>query len=103
MAGWSTTTIRTGKAPIAIFQPASYFGPQDPNRPGNTTRFNPRARAPWVKEVNFSLAKSFPIREAIRLDLRWEMFNAFNDSAIPIAGTSPTYRTPTFGQVNSTV
>jgi hypothetical protein len=83
------------------FQSASYFGPQDPNRPGNLTRHNPKARAPWVNEVNFSLAKSFPIKEAVRLDLRWEMFNAFNTPRFNPGSTN--VQATTFGQVTGTL
>lgn len=83
------------------FVDPSYFGPQDPNRPGNTTRFNPKARMPWQNEVNFSLAKTFPVTEAIRLDLRWEMFNAFNRPRFNPGSTN--LQAPTFGQVTSTL
>src|SRR5690606_19518327 len=41
---------------------------------GNATRFNPKARYPWLLDESFSLAKSFPFTETIRLDFRWEMF-----------------------------
>ena len=60
------------------FQPAAYFGPQPRDIPGTATRHNPKARQPWNLNENFSLAKSFPIREQVRLDFRWEMFNTFN-------------------------
>ncbi|HZO54614.1 MAG TPA: TonB-dependent receptor [Bryobacteraceae bacterium] len=60
------------------FQPASFFGPQPTDRTGNTTRHNPKARQPWNLNENFSLAKSFRITESARVDLRWELFNAFN-------------------------
>ncbi|MCW5979997.1 MAG: TonB-dependent receptor [Bryobacteraceae bacterium] len=83
------------------FQQPSYFGPQDPNLPGNATRFNPKARAPWVKEVNYSLAKSFQVSEAARLDFRWEMFNAFNTPRFNPGSTN--VQNPAFGQVNSTL
>jgi hypothetical protein len=83
------------------FQPASYFGPQPDTRPGNTTRHNPKARMPWQNEVNFSLAKTFPVTEAIRFDLRWEMFNAFNTPRFNPG--SRNVQSPTFGQVTSTL
>jgi hypothetical protein len=50
--------------------------PQEIN--GNATRHNPKARQPFALNENFSLAKTFPIKESVRLDFRWEMFNAFN-------------------------
>jgi hypothetical protein len=54
-------------------------GIQQPNdRLGNATRYNPKARYPWDLDESFSLGKSFPFTESIRLDLRVEVFNAFN-------------------------
>jgi hypothetical protein len=60
------------------FQPVSFFGAQPTDRAGNTTRHNPKARQPWNLGENFSLAKSFPVTESVKVDFRWEMFNAFN-------------------------
>lgn len=84
-----------------FFQPPSYFGPQYTDRPGNTTRYNPKARMPWKRELNVSLAKTFPIREQMRLDFRWEMFNAFNTPQFNPG--SRNVQAPTFGVVNSTL
>jgi hypothetical protein len=61
-----------------FFKPASFFPAQPNDRPGNATRHNPKARQRWNLNENFSLAKSFSITEAVRLDLRWELFGAFN-------------------------
>ena len=61
-----------------FFQPPSFFPAQPTDRAGNSTRHNPKARQPWNLNENFSLAKKFLITEALRVDLRWEMFNAFN-------------------------
>ena len=84
-----------------FFVEPSYFGPQPTEITGNVTRFNPKSRMPWQNEVNFSIAKTFPIKEAIRLDLRWEMFNAFNT---PRFGTGSTnIQAPNFGQVTGTL
>lgn len=81
------------------FQPASFFGPQPTDRVGNTTRHNPKARQPWNLNENFSLAKSFRITESARVDLRWEMFNAFNRFR-PSPG-STNVQDPNFGRVQS--
>ena len=79
------------------FQPASFFGPQPTDRAGNATRHNPRARQALNLNENFSLAKKFPIKESVRLDLRWEMFNAFNRFR-PSTG-STNVQDPNFGRV----
>jgi hypothetical protein len=61
-----------------FLQPPSFFGPQPRDRAGNSTRHNPKARQPANFNENFSLAKKIPLTESVRIDLRWEMFNAFN-------------------------
>jgi hypothetical protein len=64
-----------------------YFAPQAGYAPvalqtntvlGNATRYNPKAREPWVREDNFSLAEAFQFHERVRMDLRGESFNALN-------------------------
>lgn len=80
-----------------FFQPASFFGPQPTDRAGNITRLNPKARQPWNFNENYSLAKSFSIKESIRADLRWEMFNIMNRFR-PSPG-STNVQDPNFGRV----
>jgi hypothetical protein len=84
-----------------FFVDPSYFGPQPTDITGNTTRYNPKARMPWQNEVNFSVAKSFPIHESVRLDFRWEMFNAFNKPRFQTGSTN--VQGSTFGQVTNTL
>lgn len=67
------------------------------DRLGNMTRYNPKARQPWNFNENFSLAKSFPITESMRVDFRWEMFNAFNRFR-PSPG-SQNVQDPNYGRV----
>jgi hypothetical protein len=88
-----------------FFQPASFFGNQSAaslgrTRPGDATRLNPLARGRAGLTENFSLAKTFDFTERIRMDLRWEAFNAFNRSIFNTGSTSVT--SPQFGQVNGT-
>ncbi len=45
---------------------------------GNATRYNPKVRYMPNYNENFSIAKSFPIHEQIRMDFRAEAFNALN-------------------------
>jgi len=59
-------------------QPASFFPAQPANVMGNMTRYNPKFRANPILSNNLSFAKSFPIKEQIRLDFRTELFNAVN-------------------------
>ena len=46
---------------------------------GNTSRTLPNVRAPGLQNIDFSLFKSFHIRELIRLQLRAEAFNLLNE------------------------
>ncbi|MCX6598331.1 MAG: carboxypeptidase regulatory-like domain-containing protein [Acidobacteria bacterium] len=59
-------------------QPASFFPAQPANTFGNQTRYNPKFSQFGNYNENISIAKSFPLKEKIRLDFRAEMFNAFN-------------------------
>ena len=45
---------------------------------GNSTRFNPKVRQFPNLNENVSVARSFPIREAMRFEFRAEAFNLFN-------------------------
>ena len=83
--------VDTNPATPAIDQPQE--------RTGNATRHNPKARQPWNLNENFSLAKSFRITESARVDLRWELFNAFNRFRPNPGSTNP--QDPNFGLVNS--
>ena len=68
---------------------------------GNATRYNPKAREPWVREDNFSLAKSFQFGERVRMDLRGESFNTFNRPRFNPGNTNVSDQN--FGLVNSTL
>ncbi len=53
--------------------------PQDGNLGfGNATRYNPKLRQFPNLNENISVARSFPIREAMRFEFRAEAFNLFN-------------------------
>jgi hypothetical protein len=90
--------------------PASYVIDSDPNtagiqqpnnRLGNATRWNPKAREPWVREDNFSVSKSFNFTERVRMDFRAEAFNALNRPRFNPGSTN--VLDANFGLVNSTL
>jgi hypothetical protein len=81
-------------------QPASFFPAQPANTFGNMTRYNPKFRAFPNYNENFSLAKTFSIRERLRADFRAEMFNAFN--RVRFWQGSLTIQSQTFGILSQT-
>ena len=69
-----STRASTGSLPAAVL----FFPAQPTNAFGNSTRFNPKLRQFPNYNENISLAKSFALRERMRLDFRWEAFNVLN-------------------------
>jgi hypothetical protein len=78
--GWRPATKGDSFDPAVdrTIQPISFFPAQPANTLGNMTRYNPKFRDNQNFNENLSMSKSIPIKEQIRLDLRVEMFNAFN-------------------------
>jgi hypothetical protein len=66
---------------------------------GNETRFNPKVRLFPNLNENLSLAKTFPIKEKVRFDLRVEAFNVFNRVRFGTGSTS--LQSTTFGHLTS--
>ena len=64
----------------------SVFSQPEPFTFGNTGRLLPDVREPGITNFDFSVHRSFPIRESVSLQFRAEMFNMFN--------------TPQFGRPN---
>ncbi|MEO8595114.1 MAG: carboxypeptidase-like regulatory domain-containing protein [Candidatus Solibacter sp.] len=81
-------------------QPASFFPAQPANTFGNMTRYNPKFRAYPNYTENFSLSKTFALHERLRVDLRAEMFNAFN--RVRFGQGSLTIQSQTFGLLSQT-
>jgi hypothetical protein len=54
-------------------------------------------RGPGAQEVNFSIAKNFPIRERVRFQFRFETFNLFNHANF--GNPSATLNTSSFGNI----
>jgi hypothetical protein len=81
------------------FKPASQFPAQPVLGYGNTTRFNPKLRAPWGQSENVSVAKSFSLGENRRIDIRGEAFNIFNRTIFSVPNTN--LNNANFGLVTS--
>lgn len=58
-------------------------------------------RGPSFKATNFSIFRSIPLGGARRAELRWEVFNLFNDVNYGLPGSSVDNST-TFGRITST-
>jgi hypothetical protein len=112
--GWIKSYSETGnwKGSDRYFNPpANYALDSNPNQAGvqqpltylgNATRYNPKAREPWLLDESFSVAKSIPFgREGMRVDFRWEIFNAFNRVRFGPGNTN--IEATTFGQVTGTL
>lgn len=70
-----------------FLKPANQF-PAQPVAFGNVTRFNPKVRSFWGQSENLSIARTFRVTEAIRVDLRGEGFNIFNRTIFGTGSTS---------------
>lgn len=101
--GWRPAT-QSGEFDPAVdrtVQPASFFPAQPANVMGNMTRFNPKFRSNNILNENISFAKTFPITEGgIRIDLRGELFNAFNRIRFGMGNLS--LQSQTFGVLGQT-
>jgi hypothetical protein len=89
----ATFAVDTNPSQAGIQQPTTILG--------NATRYNPKAREPWIREDNFSVSKSFQFTESVRMDLRGEAFNAFNRPRFNPGSTD--ISSQNFGLVNSTL
>jgi hypothetical protein len=97
--GWRGTISGSKFDPAvdSFLQPASFFGPQPTDRFGNVTRFNPKLRGwPGLSE-NVSLAKTFGIREPMRLDFRFEGFNLLNRTSFSGLSGATTLQNANYG------
>lgn len=84
----------------AYFNPNAFQNSLD--RWGNSGRNI--LRGPSQTQFDFSLSKSIPVRESVRGEFRWELFNAFNTpvfanpvSSFPISGAGNA------GRITSTI
>jgi hypothetical protein len=66
---------------------------------GNSTRYNPKVRLFPNLNENLSVTRSFPIREAIRMEFRAEAFNVLNRVRFGTGSTQ--IQNPNFGHLTS--
>jgi hypothetical protein len=73
--------------------------PGQPIAFGNSTKYNPKVREFPIFNENISFAKSFPISESRKVDIRWEAFNLFNRVRFGTGSTN--LNSNTFGLVTN--
>jgi hypothetical protein len=66
---------------------------------GNSTILNPKTRLPWNLNENINLARTFPIKENLRLTFRVEAFNLLNRHVW--AAPDSTLTDAAFGQIRA--
>src|SRR5262249_15201279 len=81
------------------FNIAAFSSPA-PYTYGNVSRTLPSVNAPGLCLVDFSVLRSFAIKEKYRLQFRAEAFNLNNTAAFNTPGT--TFNSTTFGVVTAT-
>ncbi|MBI3279048.1 MAG: hypothetical protein HYZ57_04300, partial [Acidobacteria bacterium] len=57
-------------------------------------------RGPGINNFDMALFKTFPIRESVRLQFRWELYNAFNHTQFANLDTNARFDVTTGQQVN---
>ena len=99
LVGGVSPTKGFTRTPAEWFNPAAFSAPAIANI-GNTPRNY--LRAPGINDVDFSLAKSFPINEKTRFQLRVDALNAFNHPRwSDVSQINSTFGAPSFGSINA--
>jgi hypothetical protein len=85
----------------AFFEPTAFINSED--RWGNAGRNI--LRGPWQRQFDFALTKNLPFRERLSGELRWEIFNAFNQATFsnPSNVTLPAAGYGNLGQITTTI
>ena len=83
--------------PFAFINSGCLADPGDQN-PGNAPRYYPGLRVNGIHNIDANLSKSFVPKEGMKIDLRAEMFNAFNHprfaQPMPHSEIRPSARSP---------
>jgi hypothetical protein len=68
---------------------------------GNAARFNGATRSPFTVRTNITISRSFPIKERVRADFRWEIYDLFNMKTWANPQSLDLANTTLFGVVNN--
>jgi hypothetical protein len=70
---------------------------------GTLNRFLPDNRGPYLFNWDISFLKQVPVHQSVRLEIRGELFNTFNNVNFQSpTGNSTVYGLPQFGTITST-
>jgi hypothetical protein len=100
-ANWSTNSNdeSAGNQPsFSFINPNCLADPGDQN-PGNAPRYYPGLRVNGIHNIDANLSKSFVPKEGMKIDLRAEMFNAFNHPRF--AQPDAAFGDPAFGTITA--
>jgi len=75
------------------------FGPNTPGSWGNTPKGFLRGPGFW--NVDFALSRNLATGTAKHVELRWEVFNLFNN--VELGNPNVTFGNPNFGKITSTI
>jgi hypothetical protein len=97
-----TPTANCGRGHlVACIDPTAFtitnLYPANPNNYSYGNAGRNLLRGPGAEEVSFSLSKTFPIRERLRFQFRFETFNLFNHANF--GNPSATINTSAFGNI----
>ena len=68
---------------------------------GNAARFNGATRSPFTVRTNITISRSFPIKERLHADFRWEIYDLFNMKTWANPQSLDLANTTLFGVVNN--
>ncbi|MBI3694788.1 MAG: hypothetical protein HY238_08115, partial [Acidobacteria bacterium] len=91
---------RYGVAPSNPWLNPAAFRPLTAGQISNIPRTMPDLRGPGTANTDLSLFKIFRLTEGVKLQLRGELFNAFNRTELGLPQTAPL--SPTYGLITTT-
>jgi hypothetical protein len=68
---------------------------------GNAPRLNGATRSPYTVRTNITIIRSFPIKERVHMDFRWEIYDLFNAKTWANPQSLDLANTTLFGIVNN--
>jgi hypothetical protein len=93
----SGISYHTAAATGAPYFNVSCFADPGDQQLGNAPRYFPNLRVDGIRNMDAAMRKEFAIRESLRLQVRFEAFNVFNNTRFGLPNQA--YGDPLFGNV----